>query len=579
VREFRDSSGRPFARATETVIGFNDPAMNQDSVLASPDGQRIAYVVMASDGLAVVADGVRGPVFQGLVTESMVFSPGGAHLAYVGILPGRQCVVLDGEVHEYRGVGKQGVVFSPDGRRHAWIAASHAGQLAVIDGVESPPYEGVGPRGVVFSADGAHAAYTATSGGKTFVVLDGEDGPLFDEVLGPWFTTGSHRSLYVGLDGAQFFAVVDGVPRGPFDEFLTENRGSEEEPDLDAFVLSADGSAYGYAAATGGQWSVYAGERAFGPYERVRSLTLSPDGRRTAFVGLAEEGWFVIVDGEQHLKRVPDSLTFSPDGKRLGLVARRGNAWIPMVDGVEGELCDRIEPPGIRFSPVGSRTAWVAEREGQLRVIVDGVAGPPFRSLGATPLGFLAGSARAVYSIRRGDREVLVVDGAQSAPWKSYRPVVVGGGGRFAYAAEKDEKRWVVVVDGVEFGPGGARSGEDAPTFTSIARGSPFFSEDGAHVAWAAEAEGAWFAFRDGAASGPYEIVMRSTLSFSPDGRHFAFAAQKAGNKRIVVDGLELVGDWDGFLARSDFLWSGPARFSVRGIRNPRLVRIEIELL
>ena len=114
VLEVKDASGKPRVRIHETLIGFNDPSMNEESFISSHDGKRVAYMVMAGDGLAVVADGVQGEVFEGIAFDSLVFSPDGKHLAYVGTRPGVQCVVLDGKSHEYRGVSRQGVVFSPD---------------------------------------------------------------------------------------------------------------------------------------------------------------------------------------------------------------------------------------------------------------------------------------------------------------------------------------------------------------------------------------------------------------------------------------------------------------------------------
>src|SRR5688572_30762779 len=163
AKTLSDAAGRPRARLRETLIGFDDPAMNGESFLASPDGRRVAYVVMAGDGLAVVADGVQGEMFEGIGDQSLQFSPDGKHVGYVGTRPGVQCVVLDGKVHEYHAISKHGIVYAPIGPRYGWIAVRDGKYIVVVDGVESQPYDGVSPQGLLFSPDGKRSAYAAAT--------------------------------------------------------------------------------------------------------------------------------------------------------------------------------------------------------------------------------------------------------------------------------------------------------------------------------------------------------------------------------------------------------------------------------
>ena len=68
-----------------------------------------------------------------------------------------------------------------------------------------------------------------------------------------------------------------------------------------------------------------------------RSLTVSPNNRRIAYVaGLGDKG-FVVVGGES--RRPYDDIDgpiFSPDSKRVAYVAGVGNRWVVVVDGEEG---------------------------------------------------------------------------------------------------------------------------------------------------------------------------------------------------------------------------------------------------
>jgi hypothetical protein len=163
---------------------------------------------------------------------------------------------------------------------------------------------------------------------------------------------------------------------------------------------------------------------------------------------------------------------------------------------------------------------------------------------------------------------------------KSYRSLTFSpDGARYAYAAEKDGDQWTVVVDGAEYGPGGKLQPGEVRAFHSLGKQTPRFSPDGKHVAWVGVGNEGWVAVVDGKESPPYNLVMRSTLDFSPDGEHFAFVAARQGKKMIIVDGFEIDNSWDGFLQKSDLIWDGSRRFSIRGARNPRFLLIEVEIL
>jgi hypothetical protein len=582
--ELADSTGRPRVRVRETIIGFNDPNMNEESFVSSPDGKRVAYMVMAGEGLAVVVDGEKGEAFEGIAANSIVFSPDGKHLGYVGTRPGKQYVVLDGRVHEYTGVSKQGIVFSPDGAHHGWVALrADRTQIAVVDGVESAPYEDIAAQGIVFSPDGRRHGFIASSAGKFLVVIDGEEGPLFDSVASLRFTAAG-RALYVALREGKWFAVVDGVPHGPYDELRSLSRPSGDEdpaPTVEAFEVSADGSRVGFVAKRGEEWFAVVDGEEHGPYERCVGLALSPEGSRMAFLASRGDGWFMVVDGEERPGNTLESLSFSPDGKRLGTVARRGEKRFAAIDGVEGKEYDRIDEPGVRFSPDGQHTAYVAEVGGEKLVVIDGVESPRFKRLGRTSLTWIPNGSRPFYSISKGSKlEALVVGAAEGPAVKGYRSLVFSpDGSRYAYIAEKETGGFVVVLDGVEYGPGGKLEPGSTRAYPKVAKGAPTFSADGKRVAWVAVGEKGFVVVVDGKESRPYNVVMRSTVDFTPDGAHVVFVASRDGQNMIVVDDFEIANGWDPPLQRSRFVWEDDRRFSILGSRNPRYLLIEVEIL
>jgi len=578
--ERADETGKPRVRVKETIIGFNDPAMNQESFISSPDGRRVAYMIMAGEGLAVVCDGQKGESFEGIAEGSLAFSPDGKHFGYVGTRPGQQYVVVDGQVHEYDGVSKQGIVFSPDGSRVGWVAARDKSQFAVIDGQEGHPYDGISPQGILFSPDGKRYAYVAHSAEKYVVVMDGEEGPLLDALAGLQFTAHGRHALYMGIREGKRHAVIDRAIYGPFEDLRPKSGSSVENPLLDVFEVSSDGSRVGFIAQRGEEMFVNVDGVESGPYRGCAGLAISPDGSCVAYLATRGEGWFMMVNGEERPGNAFQSLSFSPDGKRLASIVKRGDKRLAQVDGVEGKEYDRIEEPGIRFSSDGKHTTYLAMLGAEKFVVTDGVESPPFRRLGKTHLGFVPNGTRTMYSVQRGEGEVLVVGGVEGPVVKSLRTLAfTNDGSRYAYAAEIGDDRWAVVVDGVTYGPGGKLQPESEHYFKSLGKRTPLFSPDRKHVAWVGVRDTGWVAVVDGKESRPYNLVMRSTLDFSPDGEHIAYIASREGKKLIVVDGFEVENEWDGFLQKSDMVWDGPRRFSIRGSRNPRYLLIEVEIL
>lgn len=579
--EVKDARGQVVARARETIIGFNDPMMNEESFVASPDGRRVAYMVMDGSGVAVVVDGVKGEPFEGFATGSLVFSPDGAHYGYVGTRPGKHIVVHDGKLHEYSGVSKQGVVFSPDSSRVGWVAEREGRQLVVVDGSEGPEYDGIAPQGILFSPDGKRYAYQAKSAGKYLVVVDGEEGRLWDMVAGMSFTAGGQHSLYVAMRENRWFAVIDGVDYGPYDELRSLNPANKGTPDqmIEVFEVSTNGARVAFIGKREEQWYVHLDGKEQGPFQTCAGLALSPEGSRVAFLATRGEGWFMSIDGVEHKGQNLESLSFSPDGQRLASVVKSGEKRRARIDGADGKEYDKIEAPGIRFSYDGKRTAYLAELGGEKRVVVDGVESAPFKRVGKTALGFVPGSARPMYSFRRGEREVLVIDGVEGPACLSYRSLAFApDGSRYAYAAELDKDRWVVVVDGAVHGPGGPWKDGQGRAYKKLGKRTPSMSPDGKRVAWVGVQEEGWKVVVDGVESPAYDIVQRSALEFSPDGKHVAYCAQRLGKKMILVDGHEIDGGWDGFRPQDAIVWSDSRNFSIRASRNPRYLLVEVTL-
>ncbi len=246
--EGRETGGATGVLRTEAVVvdGREGPpydAVQHESLVFSPDGQRVAYVAVRGREYRLVVDGVAGPACDFL--SRPVFSPDGTRLAYAVSKGGKHSVVVEGPkrveypyhpadnsgyppsflpdgkrvVYSYNVKGgvamaEDGVdlppglmltTCSPDGKRTARVVRKQStphkvehgwggpwrGEAVVLDGVEGPTYAEA--RLPVFSPDGKHVAYVvARREWRRWVrrcVEDGAEGPAYDEIgrVGPTF--------------------------------------------------------------------------------------------------------------------------------------------------------------------------------------------------------------------------------------------------------------------------------------------------------------------------------------------------------------------------------------------------------
>ena len=244
----RDSLAAATPRATQPAGGGKPvaakPVVAGNCLAVSPDGTRQAM----RDGVSVNVTG-RQPfrvepmagfrLLQSSRTKTIQFTPDSEHLVCVftksaGGSRGRAYVVTyDNEPHqEYNGLVLDSLQFSPDGRRLAYVAkkVGNVQTVAVIDGREGEAYFSVGtastfrkykdvPKYFVFSPDSKRVSYPAQKvRSKWVTVIDGVAGKTYQMVGPASWSADSRHVAYVASDDSfrsGTTVVVNGVEAGP----------------------------------------------------------------------------------------------------------------------------------------------------------------------------------------------------------------------------------------------------------------------------------------------------------------------------------------------------------------------------
>jgi len=359
----------------EFILQVSIPTLAPNTLVASPDLRRAAYVSRFRNGMCVVVDGVDGELFEGIGAGTVAFSSDGKHVAYVAGAKGKQFVVHDGNVGQPYDLTSKGppqlssngehlaygvrtgdrwrividgvevggyewlgcVTMSPDGLRLASIAGGSQGMFIVLDGVEGRPYHAILQDTLVFSPNSQEVAYgAALDGTHQLVIRDGVEGSRYYGVPGrPVYSSDSRRLLHPAGDGVHQFIVVDGSARRAFDHIVI---GQNE-------IFSKDCCHIAYAIKEGDHQHVAVDDAPGPPFDGigVASVCLSSDGRRVAYRARVANSRFVVCDNQPKPPRVNVwGLLFSPDAAHLAHVAEVGRRHAVVVDDEVVFECDGV---------------------------------------------------------------------------------------------------------------------------------------------------------------------------------------------------------------------------------------------
>jgi serine/threonine-protein kinase len=248
-----------------------------EQVAISPDGRRLAVSISEAGRLAIGIYEFDGAAFRGLSLEGSnglpVWSPDGAHLAYVSVRAGAWSLFLaptsgDGRP-ELLSMGehpRSPSGFSPDGRRLAFteVRPDTRGDIYLLplEGDRTPEpivSTAADEWGAVFSPGGRLLAYTSNESGRDEVYVrpfpgpgparqvsaDGGSAPVWSRRGGELFYRRGKALLSVSLSEGRGAAISAGPPRQLFEgEFAPPAFGSpgyDVAPDGRRFIMLRGG--------------------------------------------------------------------------------------------------------------------------------------------------------------------------------------------------------------------------------------------------------------------------------------------------------------------------------------------------
>lgn len=351
----------------------------------------------------------------------------------------------------------------------------------------------------------------------------------------------------------------------------------------------------GFETTTAAQAAYKVETTRLGPWDTdMLDFAISSDGRHFAYTSshkCRKAARCVVLDGNvvEEAENIREGgLAISPDGKHIAYAAKKDNQWTLIVDGKPNGAYDLIEMASPVFSPDSNRIAFVAKVGGRYSVVVDGQIGPGYDGIanpallfrmiadkGEMPGGETAGGvAGAIMMGLFAKVWYMAIDPVTYDLYKNENrpaPVFSPDSKRVAYVA-KNDKRWVVVVDG-QAGPefdrisGFPIFGPDSKHFayTGVLNkknklvvdgkeigadyeqsAQPAFSPDGTRLAYLADQGKESFVVLDGQPCAGVGGFVGGPVAFSPDGKHLTYIAGKRKKTSFMVDG-QAVADYVGF--------------------------------
>jgi hypothetical protein len=478
-------------KVEELVVG---PGNEGGSYILSPKGVRVAHIASKGTRLAVVVDGVEGPVIDELIGGSpmQTYSPNKAPAVYKA--------------------------------QHTWKGLAGT------------------PSSVLFSTDGKHYAYMARQGSDYIVIHDGKEigrGPRLSLGLNQNAISMSPRGKFVTWGEMK----TEGG-RGKWKLFVNGKAGPEAGHQDFPIVYSPDESRYAYNAATVEDYR----KQILVVDGKVMSYTgYSPQFTADSKLLITQApGNAVLVDGKP--LNAPgiqvEKVTMGTAGSRFAVIVRKK---VINHEGVGTLYLDGKEVSGtdgamdISFSPDGKRYALRCKNveARSFFMILDGKKGNEYQSVG-DKVYWTPDSSKAIYNITSGGRNFVVVN-TEEFPVQSINALMTSPfpmaekGNHYAFTSgDGSNRNFSVIVNGKQVLP--PNIWPDGSSFT--------FSADGSRYAYVARPVGRneiiglvvdgtlknELAVSEFSGMGWTNRAINVFFNFSDDGKYLARMARKPDN-------------------------------------------------
>ena len=385
---------------------------------------------------------------------------------------------------------------------------------------------------------GVQTGLTRSKPPKRALIVVGDDAARIAPMKFVWLVTG-----ILGVAPLAHPQEPNGVPQSAVDRGKDPLSSALEvlgEIPSDARVVgyacSQDHAATAIAWQRGETWQVWsAGAKeplGSGKGEAPSFLSLSPDGKRLAFVRPSEGGRELLVDGAVRATGAKfDSFVWSPDSQRFGFFvqASDGAAHVQIDDQRFGPY-SKLPEGSLAYSPNGKRFSYVAKTDQGMVAFVDGVQEKHvFAQTGADAPIWNASSTQYAYGLRdfteKRQRMIVVNDEQLGSFAEISRPAWDPTGRRLAFPFSRTKGLLTTfMIDGKE-----------GPTFDGLGRFKLVFSPDGERHAYVARKGERRGLVVDGKLGTLYDHAIEPR--FSPDGKRVACWVIHEGAPRLLLDG------------------------------------------
>jgi Tol biopolymer transport system component len=203
-------------------------------------------------------------------------------------------------------------------------------------------------------------------------------------------------------------------------------------------------------------------------YDQIDDITLSPDGKRVAFVATKNKKMFVVVDGkEAKYYDFAGDISFSPDSRQVAYVAGEGRNLVEgvgyfttnsflVIDDKEGRRYDGISIESNSndtnrpiFSHDGSSVAYTANKNKKQIIVVDG---KEYSSYDSQFSPRFMGNSNEIAYLAGGNKKYFVVEAGKQKPPHVYVDGIAlfsvdNGITKVTYTTDDGPKKYTLVVN------------------------------------------------------------------------------------------------------------------------------------